>query len=129
MKTTENASYHDNAPDRCNTLDHFHFCSQYVMRPSVTKNVSIHIKSLCRAVLTFPQLLFYYKVYVQPIVQKAILFYPTACITALEHVESKLNIFNILICGLRKRGSIRAVRERYRTLTVKDLHLNEISKF
>ena len=53
-------------------------------------------------------------------------FYGTTCLTALERLESKLNPLVRIICGLRKRDSIRAVRERNQILTVKELHLKEI---
>ena len=46
----------------------------------------------------------------------------------LEPRESKLNHLVRVICGLRKRLSTHAVRERNQFLTVKELHLNEILK-
>ena len=71
------------------------------------------------------QLLFYNGVYVQPIVQNAVLLYGMACKTALEPLESKLTHLVRIICGLRKQDSIRTVRDN-QILAVNELQLKEI---
>ena len=73
--------------------------------------------------------MFFCKVYPQPIVQNAVLLYGTACTTAEGPLESKLNHLVRIICGCRKRNSIRAARKLYCVLTVKELHLKEILMF
>ena len=50
------------------------------------------------------------------------------CITALEPPEYKLNYSVRFLRGLRKRDSIRVVRERNQILAEKELHLKEIIK-
>ena len=46
----------------------------------------------------------------------------------LEPMESELSHLVRNICGLRKNDSVRAVRERYQILSVRELHLKEIFK-
>ena len=73
------------------------------------------------------QILFYYRVNVQPTTDCSI------CCAFIWHgmhnspraLESKLNHLVRIICGLKKRDSIRAVRERNHFPTVKKFQLKE----
>ena len=69
-----------------------------------------------------------YKLYVQPVLQYGVLIYGCAGKSELKQLKWSQNHIIRIIVGLKKFSGVRDVREKYKLLTLIELHLYELLK-
>ena len=101
-------------------------------RPSKKKNESKSLITICfyqfKRCFQRKTLVHLYKTYVQPILQYGVLVYACANKTDIKQLDWAQNHIIRIIFGLKKYESVREVKDRFKLLTVTELHTYELLK-